>query len=202
MDENPIAIQLDFHKETFLIVYAVILLIIFIVYKAKKTNKYRFCFISLFALYNLFLVKFVILPIIVLFEGGIGSMYDIEGSYTQLIPFNFVSEYLEGLLGIKQIVGNVLLLVPMVFFVRFIVESNTTQKIRRKTFLICASVSISIETIQLIIDLITDYPNRVMDIDDFILNSVGILVGIIIFDLLKRNANIYQKIIKLLILKD
>ncbi|MCB6993890.1 VanZ family protein [bacterium 210820-DFI.6.37] len=200
--DQPIAFQLDFHKETFIFVYILIFIIAFFAYKIKKQHKYSLSFILLFALYIQFLIKFAILPIMILFEAGIGSMYDIDEPYTQMIPFHFVSEYQQGFLGLKQIVGNIGLLFPMALFVRTILESRQNKNRILKTILVCISISILIEVLQLIINFVTNYPNRVMDIDDVLLNAVGILLGVLCFELVKKCKRIYQRILSFFILAE
>lgn len=200
--DQPIAFQLDFHKETFIFVYILIFIIAFFVYKIKKQHTYSLSFILLFALYIQFLVKFTILPIMILFEGGIGSMYDIDEPYTQMIPFHFVSEYQQGFLGLKQIAGNIILLFPMALFVRTMLESRQNTSRILKTILVCISISILIEVLQLMIDLVTNYPNRVMDIDDVLLNAVGILLGVLCFELVKKCKGIYRKVLGFFVLRE
>ena len=187
---NPIAFQLDFHKETFIALYILIAVIVLVVYKIKRQHKYRLTFILLFALYLQFLIKFTILPITILFEGGIGSMYDIDEPYTQLIPFQFLSEYQQGFLGLKQIIGNIGLFFPMALFVRTMLEYRQNKNSIRKAIIVCISISILTEVLQLIINLITNYPNRIMDIDDVLLNTIGIVLGVLCFELAERRANL------------
>lgn len=200
MDE-PIAMQLDFHVETFLLVYIAAAAGILVFYKVRAHHKYRIWYPLLFALYILFLIKFVIFPLIIFFEGGEESMYYLSNPYTQLIPFHFLSEYRAGYLGTKQIVGNIVLLVPLVFFIRFILESRTAAAIRRKTFFFCVGISAAIEGIQLILDLATHYSNRIMDVDDILLNALGVILGLIAFDLLKKSGKFYQTVVRLFVFK-
>lgn len=52
--------------------------------------------------------------------------------------------------------------------------------------------SFGIEIIQLIIDILLSYPSRIFDVDDIILNGIGILIGMIIFKILKEQQKIYD----------
>lgn len=76
---------------------------------------------------------------------------------------------------ILNIIGNLLLFVPMSFFISLINDIN-----KKKIFLICFLISMLIETIQGIFHL------GVFDIDDLILNSISTCMGIFLFGKMKN----------------
>ena len=61
--------------------------------------------------------------------------------------------------------------------------------------------SFSLEIIQLLIDVITRYPNRVCDIDDFILNSIGVIIGYLLYVLISK-ISVTDKLFKRLVYKE
>lgn len=50
-----------------------------------------------------------------------------------------------------------------------------------------ASISLIIELTQLVINIATDYPSHVVDIDDFILNTIGVTISSVILYLVHKN---------------
>lgn len=96
-------------------------------------------------------------------------------SFLNLIPFNFnLTEIPE--LVYMQIFQNILLTVPFGFGISFVVP------LRAKDFIwLVPAVGLGIEGIQLLISLALRYPYRVIDVNDAILNALGVLVGYIIF---------------------
>ena len=55
--------------------------------------------------------------------------------------------------------------------------------------------------IQLLIDVITRYPCHVCDIDDFILNSIGVIIGYLLYVLISR-ISVTDKLFKRLVYKE
>ena len=182
----------DFFLNTFLITYFGVLLACFIVYKIKKHNKYKFIFIALLTLYILCVIKVVFLPLSVFDQDFINEYLKPEIDYVpyyQLVPLKSINMVLDSPLWYIQILGNILLLLPLSVFIGFMLgERGRILKI----CLIGMMTSVIIEAVQLIIDLLTNYPNKVMDIDDFILNSIGVIIGAICFNLLYQCSRLYK----------
>ena len=172
----------DFYPATFAVVYGVILFVLFLIRKFTRRRRNPFVFSALFALYLQCLFKFTMLPILVPLPGEELSMTDAV-PWTQFIPFHWL---FNGELNMRQIVGNFVLLIPLAFFIRRILGQQKRQHIQLKTFLCCAAVSAGIEVGQLLINVLTNYPNGVMDIDDFILNCAGAAAGVLLFGLLEN----------------
>jgi glycopeptide antibiotics resistance protein len=102
------------------------------------------------------------------------------------IPFKSITSILKapslGLI-IKQIFGNVLLLLPLPIFI-----ATLNRRVKYKTLFICGFlVSVSIELGQFILDgFFTEISIRCTDIDDVILNSLGVLIGILVYKFTKQ----------------
>jgi glycopeptide antibiotics resistance protein len=98
-------------------------------------------------------------------------------SFINLVPFNFgfgLSE-MPGLV-VMQIVQNILLTVPFGFGLSFV------ARVRPRDFRwIIPAVGVGIEGMQLIISLALGYPYHVIDINDAILNALGVLIGYRLF---------------------
>lgn len=72
-----------------------------------------------------------------------------------------------------QIFGNILITVPILFLIALSFRKLTFKK----TFLISLIVTLSIEPIQLIINLVLNLSANIIDIDDLILNLIGCMMG-------------------------
>lgn len=96
-----------------------------------------------------------------------------------LIPFKTIIEYITAIAdgsirghAIRNLLGNLFLFFPIGFYVSFLLKK--TGKIRTYS-MIMAAVIIVIEIIQLATK------SGSLDIDDFILNFTGTLIGFIVF---------------------
>lgn len=115
---------------------------------------------------------FVIYLVILSFVVTSAHQNYLESNFT---PFKEIFRYdILSPLFIKNIIGNILLFIPLGLFITYKLE------IKRIYFLvIIIYFSVTIETIQLII-------GRVFDIDDIILNTFGGVIGFIIYRILKK----------------
>jgi len=107
--------------------------------------------------------------------GGYGDFP--EGwAWANLIPFATISQQLgDGLAsGIRQLAGNLLLLVPLGFLLPV---ANPRFRQFRKTLVVAVIVSLGIEILQLTISAVVGFPYRVFDVDDLILNTAGAALG-------------------------
>lgn len=78
---------------------------------------------------------------------------------------------------IKNVVGNIILFIPLGFFVPIIYRN-----MNRFNYMLLLGLcfSIFIEITQFIIDYLTKYPNHTSDVNDVILNIIGLILGFII----------------------
>jgi len=115
--------------------------------------------------------------------------YHIMFNYINWVPFKTIIHTFSSPLStstIIQLLGNILLLTPLAFSLRYLEIIYTTKWTILTTFF----TSISIEVLQLINTFIisgfeTDQ-GRSTDIDDVILNTIGGVIGVLIFIGLKR----------------
>ena len=107
-----------------------------------------------------------------------------------LIPFSFIKDYVvdKQPLGIANIVGNIVMFIPMGIFL------SMKEKRFGKILLWIVVSSICIEVIQYA------FIRGISDIDDVILNSVGGLIGIACYKISKLLGNKSDKIMLVLIL--
>lgn len=99
------------------------------------------------------------------------TFQDVGWSTSNYIPFKEMFRYSFGSrLFIKNVLGNIVLFIPYGFFVSYFLN----LKKKRSALLLILLVSISIEVTQLII-------GRVFDIDDILLNSLGGIIGFLLY---------------------
>lgn len=159
-----------------LIVLGVLLLLL---WRRKRSPSYLFC-CALFGLYVLFAVDRTFFPL------------DISGAYAdhmRQIPFMSgvnLKPFAFGTFGRLQIALpglflNVMLTIPFGFGVNFL------ARIRPRGFLWMALVvGFGIETVQLVISLLLRYPYRVIDVDDALMNTLGVWIGYAMFRVFAR----------------
>ena len=139
--------------------------------------RFRYWLIPVFLCYILLLIKCTLLPIFVLdpeslerMTGGVGKHYELF----QLIPFASIQNYFRDD-SIIQLTGNLILLMPLAVFA----DVFSRQCLRAwKVVLGVSFVSLLIEIIQLVINLLTQFPSRVSDVDDLILNIIGVIIAL------------------------
>lgn len=168
-----IGVSYDFDPSIFIGVY-LLMLIIYASWKKllrkEELDKKKFIIVAGFLFYILSLIKVVFFPILYLYENDMTFTLDY---YYQLMPFATIIKAVAFGNWI-QIIGNVALLLPLPIFILLL--SGKSMGIK-KTFLISLAVSLSIEIIQFVINLLTKEPNKVADVDDLILNVTGALIG-------------------------
>lgn len=126
----------------------------------------------IFGIYLLFAVDRAFFPIAI--SGSYADeMRKVErvSSFINLIPFNFNFSEIPDIV-FRQIFQNVLLTVPFGFGVSFV------ARLRAKDFAwLIPVIGFGIETMQVLISLLLRYPYRVIDINDALLNTLGVLIG-------------------------
>ncbi|MFD4707943.1 VanZ family protein [Gottfriedia sp. NPDC058432] len=167
------SISLDPIEFLFVFLLGLIAYFIKIKWISKSVTKQKFVHFTLWFFYYLSLVKVVFFPITYFYKKNPEITSKL---YYLFSPFNTILKSIEHDLWI-QVIGNILLLLPIP--VLYVVLKRKILRFH-KNFLIGLFLTVSIEIIQLGINYITGYPNKVMDIDDVILNVIGILLGWII----------------------
>ena len=134
-------------------------------------NNEKFCFYK-----ELFMLIFIIY-VVCLFE--VVTLQDDNYGLSNFLPFKEIFRYEIGSrLFIKNIVGNVLLFLPYGYYSSLYLKS---KKIILPSFL-ALIVSITIELVQI-------YIGRTFDIDDVILNTLGGILGYLLYRFLERVRN-------------
>jgi len=141
--------------------------------------------IAAFSVYIVLLVKATVLPHFTLFRAD-PFVYEKDTlviyigtdlSEVNLIPFkSLIEQFGHSLIyGAFQTLSNIALLMPYAYLSRLLFKSFTTKK----TVIVGLLISCAIEMIQF-------FEPRSMDIDDVILNMIGVVLGCILFDKTKR----------------
>ncbi|MDM5299939.1 VanZ family protein [Bacillus pumilus] len=166
-------------------------LMIFVYQLIRGTmNKISFLSYILFSVYVASLVSLTFFPfpyqkklIEIMIEDNLGTIHN-------FIPFKTIFGSLElGLTSfIKQIIGNVLLFLPLGFILPILFSFHQLRKVIYIGFL----VSLSIELIQFGLGLIIGYNYRSFDVDDLITNTVGTFIGVIIYQYSKHVLDQYN----------
>lgn len=130
---------------------------------------------SLFYFYITALIAVTIFPIPIQWLKEIWIYW---GS-NNFIPFSSISDILFNdnlslTIKMKQIIGNIILFIPMWFFIPLIWKSQNSFK---KVLLIWILASFSIELLQYIISLLQGFSYKVTDVDDILLNVLGVGFG-------------------------
>ncbi len=89
----------------------------------------------------------------------------------QFIPFKTIIGNFSSTSGLIQLFENIILLIPIAFFLKYLAKRNYSGIKIIMTVCIC---SVAIEIMQLIITIITIFPMHATDIDDVILNTLGV----------------------------
>lgn len=108
------------------------------------------------------------------FGGG-----DANGT-ANLVPFKTILIYLHGgngwFIASANLIGNILLLVPFGFLIPFVFQKITWKK----SLVIAIATGLIIEGLQVLLQL------GIFDIDDVILNGLGVMIGFWIFKGFRR----------------
>lgn len=151
----------------------------------KKKPLSRKIIISLFIMYITVVVSITVFPLIIDPE----MMVKTDKSII-LIPFSTITDLLANATIhtiILQIFGNILMAVPYGVIIPLIVKRK-----RWYNYLIYTlAFPVTVELTQLVMCLSTNSFYRTIDIDDVILNSIGIVIGYGIYKILPRFVKDY-----------
>ena len=180
---------IDLEIAYFWIVYSIIVFFIFLSTKGKRKKSHRIT-LYLFSLYMLFVIKITLFPIVV------GGVIVSDGLLIQPYPFATIIDSIRCRTFEVQIIGNIIMFIPFPVFM--ILLQKYQNKSCKKIFFEGLLLSCGIEGMQLIENLVSGTMLRKFDVDDIILNCMGVFIGIIlcnkIIDIFKN-----KKIIKGLI---
>lgn len=181
-------LTIEIFPPLFCVVFLGVFIITFLVRTVKNEHRIKLCYVGIIELYVMLLISVTIFPIRIIpdeMKTGNNSIMD----FCQLVPFKDIITIIKnnGIISV-QFVGNIILLLPFPVLIGYI-SSNVNYKL---LFFKSLLFSFGIEMIQLIIDILLSYPSRIFDVDDIILNGVGIIIGIFIFKMLIKQQKIYN----------
>ncbi|SES97338.1 VanZ family protein [[Clostridium] polysaccharolyticum] len=180
----------------FIIPSFILIWIISLIIRLRKPKPLTLLFTEFaFFLYILVLIKIVFFPIVIQSKLSLTELIGEHNHfyYVNYHPFKTIILTLSSANWEKQILGNIVMFVPFSFFILLISQSGKLKY--RKALFLSALSSFIIEATQLIINEASNFPNRVVDIDDIILNSAGALIGIAIFHFMQK-SKIYNLVKK------
>lgn len=163
---------------------AMALILPYIVFEYRKENKInvrRSAYVYIFALYFLCAYFVTMMPFPT--KESLDTLAPVS-EYIQLIPFKSFADIAAQTVvrDVAIIVFNVVLTVPLGFFLRFLYKFNM-----KKTIL-CGFLAATLFEVTQLTGLFFIYPRpyRIFDIDDFIINTLGALVGYLIVPLFTK----------------
>lgn len=127
--------------------------------------------------YALYLISFFFYPV------GFNSPESLEYSQANLIPFKQITDYIVNK-NFISLFGNMLIIFPLPILLY--INKFSIRKISIFSLLI----AIAIEPLQYILNLVTQYPNRIIDIDDTILRVIGVIFALIIFFIINKHRKL------------
>ncbi len=142
-----------------------------------------------FVLYEEILTLIFIVYILMFFQ--VVTYQDVTSYGNNFIPFKEVTRYMIGSkLFYKNVIGNIVLFMPYGFYASYYLRLDK----KRVAFLLILLVSLSIETVQLVI-------GRCFDVDDIMLNIIGGMLGYFIYRILdKVTDNMSKKTISTILI--
>lgn len=167
---------------------AAVLLVWIIISVSRGYSSARKLLVGAFIIYMTLVVAVTIFPIV--YEKGIT-----EPSKLELIPFGttiyFIRGVFEGYASVKyvamQLVGNILMTIPFGIMLPFFIR----KKGKGKYVAAALIFPVSIELLQLVMGLVTQTMYRTTDIDDVMLNFLGVLSGYVIYKILPQPVKKY-----------
>lgn len=155
----------------------------------KHTSLKRFILLVCFSLYIMMFLKFVILPIWIIFDANMLKEMPLTlNHFIQYIPFYSIKAAIEAGTWPLQVLGNIIMLMPVPVFL---------ELFKGKTYSFWGIVwlglkfSLAVELYQGIVILLTGYPSKIVDIDDVILNVAGVALAFFVLKALNR-MKLYQ----------
>lgn len=157
-----------------------IYLILIIVLGVKKVKLNKIFLYSLFYFYIVSLLAVTLLPIP--FQ-WLNEIWIYKKDINNFVPFKSIidimsNKQLDITIKIKQIIWNIILFIPMWFFIPLIWEN---KRIFKKTLLIVILSTIWIELTQFFISLLIWFNYKITDVDDILLNSLWGIIGYFLY---------------------
>jgi len=156
--------------------YIIDCLILFLIYiliyikKLKYKNKLYKIKFSLFYFYIMVVFLITIMPFRIIVPGRNKLFLE----RLNLIPFRDIYRHYLG--GTQDVILNIIMFIPFGFLISFFKEKNILE-----TIILSFSFSLFIEVTQLLYAWTTIYSKRTSDITDVITNTIGGIIGYLIY---------------------
>jgi len=161
-------------KHLWLPAIAVLIALMIIVWFRKRNLSYLLCFF-IFSLYALYAIDKVFFPIVVTGAYPDSMKQEQWSTFINFIPFYF-GPYGTLESSLNTLILNIIVTIPLGFGINFLIHTKP-----KKILWIALVAGFGAEIIQLIISLIVGYPYRYIDINDVLMNALGVLIGYAIF---------------------
>jgi glycopeptide antibiotics resistance protein len=133
--------------------------------------------------YNAALVRLLVFKNIPIQIGSLRFRFDQEAGQPNFLPFRTISSYLLGepgrLIATINLVGNIALFVPIGCLAPFAFRGMTW----RRSLALGVTASIAIEAMEAV------FHTGLFDIDDVILNAIGVMIGYWAFSISRRKRS-------------
>jgi glycopeptide antibiotics resistance protein len=172
------AVDYNLNPPLFLLVFITLFVCLYFYFnniRRKQFNFRKLLIIGAILFYALSVFKLTLLPITIVYNDSMFFDKPSQHMY-QLIPFETIITSLNAG-NYRQVVGNLIMLLPLPILIGVL---NRRTPIFFKFLIGTVLLVLFIELSQLVLDYITGVPNAVTDIDDFIMNVLGALLGWII----------------------
>ncbi|WP_163655467.1 VanZ family protein [Listeria sp. PSOL-1] len=136
----------------------------------------------IFIAYWLGLIAVTFFPMRIVISDTIVSQFPLQ-AYLQMVPFATINGYLLDINfhSMVQLFGNIIMLMPLAIYLNVFKKWSLKRNI-----LFAFSFSLGIECVQIVLNLLTRWPNKVADIDDIICNVAGYMIALLFVPLAKR----------------
>lgn len=174
--------MIDFKFLFFISIFLYIIFLIFLIIKKLKAKK--IIIISLFYFYIVSLLWVTLFPIPIDWLDEIWKFW-LENNFIHLKSIYEISlnNNLSFFIKIKQIIWNIIIFIPLWFFIELIWKIKLNLK---KAIYIWIFSSLTIEFIQFIISFILWFNYKITDIDDVILNTLWFIFWYFLYKLFKE----------------
>ena len=168
--------RLEFFPYPLLAGLLVLAFLLAIRWRTKRGWSDSLCFL-LFGLYLLLLIDLTLFPIPIVEAGAWRTPVPSILARVNLIPFRFGDLFdFPRVYAMQQLGGNILLTAPLGFLVPFLKPARPRQIIG-----LAILAGLSTELAQMIVCLMIGGNYRTVDINDTLLNAMGVLVGYAVF---------------------
>ncbi|MCY7844012.1 VanZ family protein [Bacillus haynesii] len=176
-----------------MIILSISLLVFGYKLKNKSINLIHFFYLMLFSLYISSVIAMTLFPFPYQKELIEAMIKENLGINHNLIPFKTIIETIkfDSAMFIMQVGGNILLFIPLGFILSILFPIKKSTVV-----LIGFGISLTIELIQFVCGLFIGYNYRSFDVDDLILNTLGTIIGLLLYKLFYGVLKKYELLLR------